>query len=131
MGDSKVDIKIGEDLIGPIIKAKIETAIVEAMSDERGVIERVVAEAISKKVEKRKYSSQQITWIEKLCHETIRGAAHDAITEWAETKKEAITKEFLRQLSTKKTSAAVVKAMISGLTACSESEWKFSVDIKE
>lgn len=127
-----VDIKIGDELIRPVIEAKIQAAIIEALSDEKGLIERVVTSALTEKVKTSdSYSSERIPWIEKLCREIVQDSAKEAIRQWAESKKEAITAEFLRQLSTQRTSKAVVSSMIDGLVRASENHWRFKVDFPE
>lgn len=127
----KIDIAAGDDLIMPIIQQKVQVAIVEALGNERGIIERVVAEAITRKVEKSKYSSVHVPWIDKVCSDVIREAASEAIKEWANSHKQSIADEFLRQLKTKKTSSSVVRAMIDGLVGAVDSKWKFSVELPE
>ena len=125
----QVEIRIGQDLIAPIIEAKIQAAIIEALGDERGLIERVVAEAVTRKVPEAEYSSRKVPWIEHVCQTVIRGAAETAIRQWAESQQQRIADEFLRQLQQKTTSRSVVKAMIEGMVDASKSQWKFSVQL--
>lgn len=125
------EVKVGDDLITPIIEAKVQAAIVESLGQERGLIERVVAEALTRKVEAEKYSSKRVPWIELVCHKVIREAAEQAIQTWAASHKEAIAEEFVRQLSTKKVSSQVVKAMIAGMAGVAGSKWHFQVELPQ
>lgn len=128
---SQVDIKVSQDLIAPIIEAKVQAAIIEALGDERDLIERVVTAALTKKVETDRYSSKTIPWIEKVCNEVVRAAAEQAIKTWAGSQQDRIAEEFVRQLSQQRTSKSVVRAMIDGLADASKSRWKFSVELPE
>jgi len=127
-----VDIKISEDLIKGIIETKVQTAIAEALSSERTVVEQVVSAALTCRVDQNcnrsKYDSDnKYTYIEALCKKLIRDAATQAVQQWAESKQAELEKEFLRQLQTKKTSSKVVAACVDGLSEATKNHWRFSV----
>ena len=127
--ESQVGVTVSENLILPILEAKVQAAIIEALGDERSLIERVVTAALTKKIKPDQYSHKEVPWIEHVCQNVIQAAARDAIEQWAGSQKEAITQEFLRQLKTRKTSSSVVGAMIEGLNAAASHKWKFSVEL--
>jgi hypothetical protein len=106
----QVDIKISEGLIKGIIESKVHTAIAEALSPDKGVVERIVCAALNHKVDINgrvsSYSSDnKFPYIETLCGTIIREAAEAAVKGWAEERHEVLEKEFLKQLQTKKTSS--------------------------
>lgn len=128
---SQVGITVSDDLVAPIIEAKVQAAIIEALGDERSLVERVVAEALTRKIEPERYSSKKVPWIEHVCQKVIREAAEQAIQEWAASHKEVIAAEFLKQLQSKKVASGVVKTMIDGMASVAGCKWKFSIDMPE
>jgi hypothetical protein len=128
---SGVGISISDDLIMPILEAKVQAAIVEQLGGQGALIEKVVAEALNQKVEAERYSSKKIPWIQQVCQNVIREAAEKAIREWADGQKEQIAKEFLKQLKTQKTASQVVNSMITGMADVASCKWKFSVNLPE
>ena len=133
---SDVDIKVSKDVIKGIIEAKVQTAITEAMSSERGVVERLVAATLDQKVDTKGQRStyrdeNKQTYLEYLCRDVLQEGAKEAIKLWAEERKEVLMGEFLRQLQTKQTSNLLVKACVEGITEAVSSHWRFSVKIGE
>ena len=126
-----VEIKVSKELIEPVIAAKVQTAIVEALGDKRGVIERMVAEALQAKVKNSQYGYDTVPWIDRVCKDLIQESAKVAIRKWADEQQEKIVAEFVRQLSTKGTARSVVKAMTTGLAEAVACKWRFSVDFPQ
>ena len=132
----QVDIKVSPDLIQGIVERKVQTAITEALSNEKCLVERVVTAALEMKVRQdgkvSRYSSDnKFTYLEALCNQLIRDAAKTAIKEWAEGRKQELKAEFLRQLQTKKTSKILVRACVDGIVNAVGNKWMFSVNVRE
>ena len=95
----QVDIKISEGLVKGIIESKIQTAIVESLSGESTLIEKVVAAALQAKVDasgkRSNYSSDnKFTFLEVLCRKTLQDAAKLAIQQWANERQDVLRAEF-------------------------------------
>ncbi|QDU61272.1 hypothetical protein Pan216_21260 [Planctomycetes bacterium Pan216] len=123
-----MEVKIGDDVVKPIVEAKIQAAIIEVLGNEKGLIERVVGSIINRKVKEREYSSNTIPWIEHVCRDVIRDATEQAIQEWAKSNQGVLVEEFKRQFGQKKTHTAMVKAMLDGMIEASASRFRFKVE---
>lgn len=133
MAADQVDIKVSEDLIRGIIETKVQAAITEALSSERGVVERVVAAALDTKVnekgERSRYDGDnKFTYLDSLCRRVIRAAAESAIQKWAAEQQAMLEAQFRRQLQTRKVSNRLVRACVDGLTDATEAQWRFKVE---
>jgi len=131
-----VDIKVSPDLISGIVETKIQTAITEALSEEKNIVEQVVAAALKCKVDSKgqrsNYSGDnRYQYIEWLCKTIIQKAAKEAVKRWAISQQAVLEKEFLQQLQTKKTSKLLVRACVDGLTEAVKYDWGFSIAIKK
>ena len=124
-------VNIPNDVLEPIISAKIHTAIIEALGDEKGVIERIVSDLLTRQIKPDQYSSKSVPWIEHTCLKVLRAAAEQAIQEWAASKQDELAAEFVRQLQQKTNAKRVVRAMIDGMAEVAGSRWNFSVEIKD
>jgi len=132
MATDQVDVKISEDLVRGIIETKVQAAITEALSPQKGIVERVVGAALSMKVDdtgkRSSYASDnKLTYLEVLCRKVVQAAAESAIEKWAAERQAVLEAEFLRQLQTKKTSSQLVRACVDGLADAVHSRWRFSV----
>lgn len=134
----QIDIKISEDLVRPIIETKINQAIVAGMGDFDKVIAKVASTIINHKVDgdgkPERYSSRDnLTYIEWLSKRVIQEAAESAMKEWAEERKPEIQKELVRQMSLKKTTNVMVKAMVDGFITASQEKYryKFKLELEE
>jgi len=132
MGNDSVDIKVGADLIQPIIKAKINAAIVGAIGDPQKFVEAAVDAVMREKVNNEgkftdAYGGNRYDMIEVLCKITMRNAARAAILEWMEGNvnilKEAVKKCMTRQ------SGAFAKALVAGLTEATATNYRLKVDV--
>lgn len=132
---SEVNVSIGKDLIEPIIKAKVQASIVKAVSGEQDMVTRFIAQALEIKVdEDGKVQSNdyrnKFTLLEYMCIETLRDCARDAIKSWIEDNKGEVRKALIAQLKTTKSTSALAKSIINGLTNCVDSDWRMKVEVK-
>ncbi len=133
MSDS-VDIKVSPDLVRSIIETKVQTAIVEALDSETGIVERVITAAMGLKVNNEgkvdNYGDRnKRTMLEWMCHQVVNKAAEAAVAKWVAERHDVLEAEFLKHLHTKKASSAMVRACVDGLAAATASKWRFSVNI--
>ena len=106
----EVNVSIGKDLIAPIIEAKVQAAIVKAISGEQDLVTRFIAQALETKVDKegRVNSSSyrnNITMLEYMCIDTIQDCAKKAINSWINDNKKEVEKALIAQLKTAKTTS--------------------------
>ena len=135
MNESKVQVQITEDLVQPIIQAKIEAAIVSALADEKGLVEKTVAAALSQKVDSEGkvnssdyYNTQ--TRVEYLSVQLVQQAAKDALARWVSENQKQIEKAMYEELSRKSQTSKLVKAILAGLVDSTKSQWRFDVSFK-
>ena len=106
------------------------------MSEEKNIVDQVVAAALKCKVDSNGNRSNycgenRYEYIEWLCKTIIQKAAKEAVNKWAISRQAVLEKEFLQQLQTKKTSKLLVRACVDGLAEAVKYDWRFSVDVKE
>jgi len=132
---SEVNVSIGKDLIKPIIEAKVQAAIVQAVSSEQDLITRFIAQALETKVGKDgkiNYHDRdnKYTMLEYMCIDTLRDCAKQAIRSWIEDNKKEIQKALTAQLKTTKTTSTFAKAILNGLTNSLHSDWRMDVKVE-
>lgn len=126
---SGVSLTVGDDLVRPVIEAKSQAAIVEALGGQGAVIESLVTQVLGHRVKKREYSSETWSILEKVCHETLTHAIEGAVREWAKTHHEQIKAEVSRQLTSKKGTSALVRQMLEGVASISASAYRLTVTL--
>ena len=135
MNESKVQVQITKDLVQPIIQAKIEAAIVSALADEKGLVEKTVAAALSQKVDSEgkvnssDYQNKQ-TRVEYLSVQLVQQAAKDALARWVSENQKQIEKAMYEELSRKSQTSKLVKAILAGLVDSTKSQWRFDVSFE-
>ena len=132
---SEVNVSIGKDLIKPIIEAKVQAAIVQAVSTEQDLVTRFIAQALETKVDKNgkvNYHDydNEYTMLEYMCIDTLRECAKQAIRSWIEENRNEIQKALTAQLKTTKTTSTFAKAIINCLTNSIKSDWRMSVNVE-
>ena len=132
---SEVEVKIGKDLVAPIIQAKIHSAIVSALADGgSSLVEDTVATLMSQRVDKDdgKVSSygSAIPRIEYLSTKMLEEATKNAIKKWAEENKKQIEAAMYSELSKRSQTSRLVKAILNGLVESTKSSWRFDVNFK-
>lgn len=122
MANENVSINMPQDLVKPIIEAKVATAISEALGGSDAIVERMVALALSKKVDSNgkvsEYSSYNTyNFIEAVCANTIQQAAKKAIEAFVASQATKIEAEISKQLATrnKDLAKAFVASLIDGV----------------
>jgi len=131
--EGDVSLKISPEVVKPIIEAKIESAIISALTDGKaeminGVVGRMLELKVNKDGKVGNYSSDnKYTFIEALCMKAIREAAQRAIVQWVEKNEPAIQSAIEQQFAKKR--GGMAKAFIDGLTESIKSSWRFGVDV--
>ncbi len=134
-----VSITMPDELVRPIIEAKVAAAICAAMGDSDAIITQMVSLALSQKVghdgNKAQYSSDnKYTFIEAMCNKTIQDYARTALVKWLGESRgkieAAIKKHFDRKSN--ELAASIVGALIerTNLNVEFEAKAKFKSDYR-
>ncbi len=123
-----VSLSVSPEIIKPIIQAKIQAAIIDALGGNATLIQNSVLAIMNAKVDSNgKFSSNGygsekplITW---LCEELVKRSAEEAVREYFSTKKSLLVKEFEKQFAARKKSIA--EKMVDGIFNSTKSEWEF------
>ena len=132
MGD-QLEFKVSESLVRPIIEAKINAAVVEALGGHEKVVTDMLNVYMSQKVDSEGKTSgyrSNIPRIEHLMHKMIQGALVNALRAFLDTKMEMIQGEFEKYFKTKKGSSQIVKAMQEGLCESLSNQWRTTVTFR-
>ena len=125
--ESKVDVKVSDDLIKPIIEANIQAAIASNFSDlQSQFIEKAVAQALTQPVDsdgKPSRYSGGIPYIEYLCKKKVQDMAKEALENFVGKNREKIIKQFEKEMQ--KNSRGMGRILVDGITDCMKSSWKF------
>lgn len=131
-----VSMIIGPEVIRPIVEAKIQAALVDALGGNSNIIENAVKAIMYAKVDSEghfstiSYSADK-TLIEWTCYKLVKSAAEEAIREYVATKKDVLVAEFQKQFAKK--SKTIAEKMVDGILESANSRWGFNltVDYKE
>lgn len=134
--DSAVSIQVGPDVIKPIVEAKIQAALVEALGGNSNIIENAVRAIMYAKVDSEgrfstnNYSGDK-SLIEWTCAKLVKQAGEEAIREYIATKKDVLVAEFKKQFAKK--SKTIAEKMVDGILDSANARWGFNltVDYKE
>ena len=135
MGSDVVSLEVGADVVRPIIEKRIAAAIAEELGGAEAMIEKMVASALSVKVNRdgfvSKYSSDnKCDFVEAVTGKTIRGAAQEAMKQWAKDNsqkiKDAIIKEMMKPTSCRKLAKAFAEAATNSIAI----SWKPTINVE-
>jgi len=126
--EDKLEFKISPDLIMPIIKAKIETAIIEAMGGHKELIDSILEAYMSQKVSSEgkisSYSSDnKFTRIDFIMQQTLEVAVKDALKEFLANKQKEVAESISRYFASKKGSSELIRAIEEGILDSLKSNW--------
>jgi len=130
---SGVNISVDEELVEPIVRAEIQTAIVRQLESDTNLIPKLVEAALGAKVNKdgyrdKRYSSDnKYLYIDWLCKQAIQTAAKEAMNEYLEENHEKLKVEVKKQL--RKSEAELASIFVEGLIGGVKSTWSFKVNI--
>ena len=121
MGSNEVNVTIGEDLIKPIVKTKIQAAIAEALGDRDAITKHVIEMVMTQRVDytgKRssydrdnKYSFFEVAIESAMCD-----AIKEAFAEWVAENKSKIKEAMVTYLETKKARTTLSVGLLNVFT---------------
>lgn len=118
--ESGVNISMPQDLIKPIIEAKISAAICEHVGDPMLFITKIVGAALQTKVSSEgtvsNYSSDnRYTFLEVITQTAVRNAAKKCVEAWVVENQPLIEKSIVAELN--RTKAAMAKVFAAGMVS--------------
>lgn len=126
----QLEFKISESLVKPILEAKINAAIVESMGGHEKMITDILTAYMNQTVDgdgkQSTYSSAKprLHW---LVQRMIEEAMKASLTEYMQTKKEFLIKEFERFFNSKKGSSKIIAAMQDGFCNALTDKWRTTI----
>lgn len=135
--DNNVSLTISKDIVNPIVEAKIKEAIIAAMGGSQEIIEKVVQQILTQKVDAMgKVSSSsydKLSWLDFMVTKKIEEAVKVEIAELITQSASNIKDALIKNLQSKKGSNLVAKALLDGLLSTFTQSWnsKLSVEINQ
>lgn len=116
---SNATVQIPNDVLQPIIEAKVAAAIIEALGGRQQLIETAVAQVLAQKVDPssgnpdRYNSSNSPTWLTWVLQDLVKKAAKGAIEQFVTEHQELIHKHLVTELTKK--NSPLTKQIIASL----------------
>jgi hexokinase len=126
-------VAIPNDVIQPIVQARIQAAIVESLGKQADLIGSVVAAALSQKVtasgehDSRYSYENKYTLLEALTNKYIREAAHEALKAYLQGSKETIKARVKKELEKK--SSLLAAALVDGLANAVDTTYGINITV--
>lgn len=125
-------VAIPNDVIVPIVQAKIQASIVEALGKHGDLIERAVAAALGVKVNGKgqvdQYSSYNtFTFLEATANQYMQEAAREALKDYMVQAKESLKAKVKKELEKK--SNLLAAALVDGLAKGVETVYGLSITV--
>lgn len=114
--DSRSTIEIPNDIIQPIVEAKVAAAVTEALGGYDRLIELAVCQVLNQKVDERGVPStysDAVPWFKYVMRECVQKSARAAIEEYFAAHGELVKKAIATELSKK--NSPLVKQLVSVL----------------
>lgn len=125
-------VAIPNDVIQPIVQARVQAAVVEALSAHKQLVEQAVAAVLTMKVDSdgkpSNYSGYNTcTLMEHLAKKAIADAAKEALAEYLVAGKEGLRARVKKELEKK--SSLLATALVDGFHKSIESTYGFKIEI--
>lgn len=131
-------LQIPQDILRPLIEAKVHESLAGALGDQSGILRRVVDAVINVKVDSEGKvdtygSSRGYTFIQWLVEDCLKKAVRKAIESELEKHQEIIKAALIAEFR-KKNSPLIkqlVEQMATGMTAAVANKYRFNVTVGE
>lgn len=130
----QIEFKVSEGLIKPIIEAKINAAIIEAMGGHEKMVGEMLNAYMTQRVdsegkEDRYSDSRNKPRLQWLMHKMVEAALKDALTGFLQTKQDFMKKEFEKFFNSKKGTSQLVAAMQDGFCDALKDKWRTNITL--
>ena len=127
---SDVNLSISQEVVQPIIEAKIHAAVCEALSGSQQIVSDVVTRVLNTTVNsdgKPSTYRSDIPYIQWLCTKAIRNAATEAVRRYVDSANERLVVEIEKAMQ--KRSKAFAVNLVQSLIESTKSSWRLKVDV--
>ena len=134
MGDKMVSLNVDSQLIKSVVEKKIATEIVDSLGNADELIEKMVAVALSVKVDRdgtrSKYSSDnKYDFIEAFTSQVIRNTAMETMKTWVKENSEKVKQAIIKEMMKPNTSRMIAKAFAESAVDSLEISWRPNITI--
>ena len=126
--DSMATVSIGKDIVTPIIEAKIQASIVEALKGTDHLIENAVSRALTQKGKDRNGYTSDKSVLQLLTEEAIQEQTRKALAAWMEQKQTLFLKQI--EASLKRQAPQIAEALCDGLAERIKSTYATHVSVQ-
>jgi F0F1-type ATP synthase delta subunit len=130
---SDVQLSISNEIVKPIVEAKIQAAIISELEKSADVIESMVSKALTdscnEKGQKDQYSSyNKFTFIERCCYTAVQEQAKEALKQYLENNRQKLFDAMKKQISKRVDDIAC--AFADSMIEHAKSQYGFTVELK-
>jgi len=129
--------QIPKDVIEPIIQAQVSSAVLAALGDKTGIVERAVAAVLNMKVDIDGKTStygghNDVPWVQWLMRDCVRKATRLAVEEFFAQNKELVKTQIAAELRKKNSPMAkqLINAMVGAVTNESTLKYRLNVTVE-
>ena len=133
MGD-QLEFKVSESLVRPIIEAKINVAVIEAMGGAERIVADMLKTYMSQKVDsdgKTSNYSSAVPRLEWLLHKMVEDALKEALKAFLQKKQDMFQKEFEKFFASKSGSSQIVAALKDGFVKSLAEQWTSTITFNQ
>jgi len=136
MDNQDVSLTISQDIVKPIVEAKIKEALIKSFGENKeDVLNRIIDDFLSQKVDingkVNNYNSEnKYSYADILIRKMINSALSDAVKEWAKNNSDKIKDALCEKLNQKTSMKKMANSIMSGLLKATENKWTFSTEFK-
>jgi len=134
MANEMMSLQINEDMVKPILEKQIQAAVIANIGNPEKLIEKVVAGALSQKVNREgnvdRYSSDnKYDYLEILTTQAIRTAAKEALKQWLADNQELLKAAVIKELNKPARLKTIVGAFADAAEKSFKSDWRFDCGV--
>jgi len=127
-----VKLEVGNDVLKPIIDAKISAALVESLKGSDGLIDALVTGILQQKVDSKGNANCRSydevgTLIDYITRTAIKDAAREALSEWIQDNKPKLKQAIIKRL--KASPSQLANALVDGLGKSVKSDWSWKFNV--
>jgi hypothetical protein len=122
----QLEFKVSESLVRPIIEAKINAAVIEAMGGAQKIVEDMLKTYMGQKVDSEGKPSgygNTAPRLEWLLHKMIEDALKEALRGFLQKKQDLLQREFEKFFASKQGSSQIISALRDGFVKSLSEKW--------
>jgi len=120
MPDDSATVNIPKDVIEPIIEAKVQAAVLDALGGHEAILSKAVVRVLNTKVgsdgEPDRYGNAKETWLSWMLTGCLRNAVKSAIETAMANNEKAIRAQLVTELQKK--NSPLIRQLVNAMTGC-------------